>query len=379
MKVVIVTSFPFPDGKATANRVRVFAEELIKNGYADEVEIVSTTSALSASVGFKQNIKIVSLHVPVIDKNKLISRAISELLVAFKLWSIAKTTKADMVIVTVPSVLLLLPIVVFPKPIKLVLDVRDAVWTYFPRGTLKGLLGAILRILFRLAAKKADLVSVTNSYEAKSVEAVASVEAVVVANGISEEKINDFQSIAVKPVRVNINVTYIGNVGIAQELGILADFCNFYQKNTEVNIVGDGARLASLKAKAIDENVSNMIFHGAIPPSSVSRYMEEADVLFAQIGKNFQSAIPTKVFEYIAAGRKILLGLPEGAAKDVFQGFHGVEIFPVGSFTCMKQSYEKLIIQEFGDEERRHNLTLLKSRYMRERAMTNFLSKLNNM
>ena len=31
MKVAIVTSFPFPDGKATSNRVKVFAEELIKS------------------------------------------------------------------------------------------------------------------------------------------------------------------------------------------------------------------------------------------------------------------------------------------------------------------------------------------------------------
>jgi glycosyltransferase involved in cell wall biosynthesis len=379
MKVVVVTSFPFPDGKATANRVRVFAEELIKNGYADEVEIVSTTSVLRGSPTFKEKIKIVSLCVPVIDKNKLISRAISELLVAFKLWSIAKKTKADMVIVTIPSALLLIPIVIFPKPIRLVLDVRDAVWAYLPKYTLKGLLGTVLRILFRVAAKKSDLVSVTNSYEAKSVKAVARVDAIVVGNGISEEKINDFQSIAVKPARGNINITYIGNVGIAQELEILIKYAKYYQNNTVVNVVGDGARLAALKAKAIDENVSNMKFHGAIPPDNVARYMKEADVLFAQIGKNYISAIPTKVFEYIAAGRKILLGLPEGAAKDVFQDFHGVEIFPVGIFTCMKQSYEKLLIQEFGDEERIRNLTLLKCRYVRERAVTNLLLELNSM
>ena len=40
MKIVIITSFPFPDGKATANRVRVFAEEFVNTGYADEVKIL---------------------------------------------------------------------------------------------------------------------------------------------------------------------------------------------------------------------------------------------------------------------------------------------------------------------------------------------------
>jgi len=378
MKVVIVTSFPFPDGKATANRVGVFAEELVKSGIADAVQIVATVTEQGSVENFSENINVVRLPVPLIDKNKLITRAISEMWVAFKLWAIAKKLKADLVIVTVPSALLLLPIAIFPKHVKLVLDVRDAVWTYFPKGSLKGLFGALLRRLFRIAAKQADLVCVTNTYEAKSVAAVAGIKAIVVANGISEARVNDFQSFVTKPLRGVTNVTYIGNVGIAQELDILIDFCKFHQNSLEVNVVGDGAKLMGLKAKAIDENIMNITFHGAVSFDKVASYLEEADILFAQIGKNFQSAIPTKVFEYIAAGRKVLLGLPEGAAKDTFENFYGVEIFPVGSFTCMKKSYQDLTIQRFGDEERLLNLELLKSRYLREKNMTALLASLNS-
>ena len=36
MKIMIVTSFPFPEGKATANRVKVFAQELIKTDFIKE-------------------------------------------------------------------------------------------------------------------------------------------------------------------------------------------------------------------------------------------------------------------------------------------------------------------------------------------------------
>ena len=103
--------------------------------------------------------------------------------------------------------------------------------------------------------------------------------------------------------------------------------------------------------------------------------MAEADVLFAQIGVNFKSAVPTKVFEYIASGRRILLGLPEGPAKEIFQEFHGIEIFPVGSLKLMNYSYEKLISQKFDSEQKAHNLELLKSRYIREKTMMTFLSE----
>ena len=69
MKVVIVTSFPFPDGKATANRVRVFSEELVRSGIADEVQIVATITGQGGIENFSENINVVRLPVPVIDKN----------------------------------------------------------------------------------------------------------------------------------------------------------------------------------------------------------------------------------------------------------------------------------------------------------------------
>ena len=44
MKIMIVTSFPFPEGKATANRVKVFAQELIKTDFIKEVVIIAASS-----------------------------------------------------------------------------------------------------------------------------------------------------------------------------------------------------------------------------------------------------------------------------------------------------------------------------------------------
>ena len=113
MKVVIITSFPFPDGKATANRVRVFAEELIKTGYAGEVKIFATSPTHGGTADFSEKISTVSLHVPAIDKSKLVARGVNELFVAFKLWSMASKAEADITLITLPSALLLLPIVIF--------------------------------------------------------------------------------------------------------------------------------------------------------------------------------------------------------------------------------------------------------------------------
>lgn len=376
MKVVIVTSFPFPDGNATANRVRVFAEKLIDSGEANAVEIIATSTVKASEVLFSESISVVSLHVAPIDKTRFIARAIDEILIAFKLWSVARKAGGNIIMVTIPSVLLLVPLAFCSKPAKLIIDVRDAVWTYFPKNTLKGLAGSILGQVFKLAAKRADLVSVTNSYEAVSVKKVSGEQAIVVANGISEQKIEGFRKIALKPIAYPINLSYIGNVGIAQELGCLIDFASLYPRNVQVNVVGNGAMLTKLSAMSDDANLSNIVFHGAVPSADVADFMEAADVLFAQIGNDFKSAIPTKIFEYISAGRRVLLGLPEGPAKQVFQGFHGVEVFPVGNLAAMQQAFEKLASMKYGDSERKKNLTLLSEHHVREKAVVNFLSHL---
>ena len=101
--------------------------------------------------------------------------------------------------------------------------------------------------------------------------------------------------------------------------------------------------------------------------------MENADILFAQIGSDFSSAVPTKIFEYIASGRRILLGLPDGPAKDIFKDFYGVEIFNTGNLNSLELAYNKLIKTELDNAEITFNLNHLKLNYVREKSMHNFL------
>ena len=122
-------------------------------------------------------------------------------------------------------------------------------------------------------------------------------------------------------------LSYIGNIGIAQELDSLLELAKVFNDSLGINFIGDGASLKALQFKCKQEAINNVKFFGEVSPDEVPQYMSSADILFAQIGQNFSSAIPTKIFEYISAGRKILLGLPEGPAKEIFKNFYGVEIF----------------------------------------------------
>lgn len=379
MRTAVVSSFPFPDGKATANRVRIFAETLVNNDLAEEVIIFSTSSAGSNVTSFAEKIKVVTIYVPTIDKRKLFFRAVTESIVAFKLLSSLKNFEIDRVLVTIPSTLLLLPLLMLPKRVKLVLDVRDAVWTYLRGGTFQRIAGILVSILFKFVARKAAFVSVTNFTEAKSVEKLCNIKAVIAGNGISNLRLRELASIRSRVLGSQVNVTYIGNVGIAQELDILIRFAQHCNDEIIINIVGDGAMLSELSGLCLRKKISNVIFHGAVSADKVAGHIEKADVLFAQIGKNYESAVPTKIFEYLASGRRVLLGLPDGPAKKIFEEFDAVEIYPSGNLDRMNKSYEKLTTQKFDFDYRSKNLSLLKSKYLREKTIGNFLTRFKNL
>lgn len=367
MKVVIITSFPFPNGKATANRIRVFAEQLIQRDEIVDVSIVSCSDLPEADIAYKDGIRVINLQSTSGDKNRFFLRAWHEIYLAFRLWRKAKSLGGDILLFTIPSVMLMLPMLFGRKRAPIVLDVRDAVWTYLKKGALQKIVGVILAGLFHFATKRAAIVSVTNAFEAKSVKRISGKSALIIANGISKTNFNNMREIIARPLDGKVQLTYVGNVGIAQEIDALVDFASTVS-NLNVTIVGDGAKLEHLKQRCIFEGIDNVAFSGFVSPGDALTFMKGADILFAQIGEEFATAIPTKIFEYVACGRKVLLGLPSGPAKDIFSQFAGVEVFQVGDGKAFSVSYEKLLALDFTQTAREANLEILKQRYIREKS-----------
>ena len=375
MKVTIITSFPFPNGKATANRVRTFAEQLIANSNIKYVDIVCCSQENNKTYFFDNNIKVINIKSKKVNKNNYLLRALNELTISIKLWQNAKKTNSEIFLITIPSILLLFPIIFFRKPKLLSLDIRDAVWTYFQDGMLQNVLKILSKSLFKLSARKVDILSVTNSYEAESVKQITKQEPMVVPNGISQSKFYELISIPIlkNSLSSKINITYIGNVGIAQELDVLLDFSIKNKANILVRIVGDGAITEKLKKRKDDEMIHNLEFFDPVPQEEVVNFIQDADILFAQIGEKYSSAVPTKIFEYIASGKKTLLGLPNGPAKDIFINFKGTKIFNTGNLDSLQVAFDELVCVDLSEDNIKENLKHLNNNYIREKIVNNFI------
>ena len=129
MNISIVTSFPFPGGHATANRINVFASILAKSKKIKSVEIICTSDKYKPTFFLDKKIKVTCLKVNEVNKNSLFIRFFHELLIAYKLSLNSKKSKPDLIIFSVPSIMLLIPMIFNIKKNFIVLDIRDAVWT----------------------------------------------------------------------------------------------------------------------------------------------------------------------------------------------------------------------------------------------------------
>tara|TARA_B100001287_G_C22618562_1_gene498853 strand:- start:109 stop:1260 length:1152 start_codon:yes stop_codon:yes gene_type:complete len=377
MKVTIVSSFPM-DGKATSNRVKVFAEQLLIENLANSVTIVCPSSDNHNFLTQDNNLKLVDINLNEINKKNYFIRAYHELSHAFKLFNNAKKNNPDVLLVTVPSVLLLIPILFSKKSYFIALDIRDIVWNYFSGNIFNVFINKILSVIFKYAIKKSNIISVTNNMEKKQVLELSGIEPIIAANGISSQTFDSLSKIKLKEQTKKVNLTYIGNVGIAQELECLIQLANDYSHNMEVTIIGDGSRQSYLKKLARKTNLKNINFVGKISPFFLSEHIEKSDILFAQIGINFSSAVPTKIFEYFASSRKVLLGLPDGQAKEIFKDFSGVKIFPVGKYNELKESFEIIRNLTFVPEMAEKNKNILKHKFIRENNAKFYLNTLKD-
>jgi len=122
-----------------------------------------------------------------------------------------------------------------------------------------------------------------------------------------------------------LNVLYAGNIGIAQNLSTLIE-CADKLKRFNFKIIGEGIEKKSLIDSIKRKKMKNVIILPSVEWKDLLKYYSEADIFYAQITKDFCSAVPSKIFEYIPIGKKIVLGLPEGPAKNIFSKFSNVFI-----------------------------------------------------
>jgi UDP-N-acetylmuramyl pentapeptide phosphotransferase/UDP-N-acetylglucosamine-1-phosphate transferase/glycosyltransferase involved in cell wall biosynthesis len=121
---------------------------------------------------------------------------------------------------------------------------------------------------------------------------------------------------------MKINLTFAGNVGIAQAVNTLIEAGHYLKddKRFSLHVVGSGSELETLKKYKEEIGAECVIFHGRHPLAEMPSFYNSSDAMVATFQNNsiLGYTLPRKITSYMAAGRPIL-GTVVGEARHVIE------------------------------------------------------------
>jgi colanic acid biosynthesis glycosyl transferase WcaI len=129
------------------------------------------------------------------------------------------------------------------------------------------------------------------------------------------------------------NIVFAGNMGKMQAMDSVIDAAEIISRtnnNIQFVFIGSGVEVDSLKQKAKQLKLANVVFHGRKPVSEIGPILRLADVLLVHLKDDplFRITIPSKTQAYMAIGKPILIGVKGDAADLVEKAGAGLSCEP---------------------------------------------------
>jgi glycosyltransferase involved in cell wall biosynthesis len=341
MKILYVSQYFYPEVCAPVNRAYSNAKLLSKMGH--DITVVSEIPNHPKGLvfpGYKNKIyqsdnelgfKTIRLWVFTSKKKNFITRLLFYFSFLFSalIYTLFNFRKYDLIYISSPPLFVALIGIVLKKIApkkKVVFEVRD-LW---PDSAIQlGELKNKLLIKFSFFLEK-NIYKLANKIVAISIH----MKNEIIKKGIVPNKVaivhngTDLNSIQVnkrlKRDEIYKNntdkfiVIYAGNVGLAQNLEVIVDVAEILKNEKDIffYIIGEGPNKQKLKDRKKQKKIDNISFIDEISRKDIHNYLYQADcgVIPLRDLKLFHGALPSKIFDYLACGLPILVGI-EGEAK----------------------------------------------------------------
>ncbi len=216
---------------------------------------------------------------------------------------------------------------------RFILEVRD-IWPESIEAVGAGRKRVLLDIVAHMARwmySRADrIVTVGDGYRDKLLEiGAAPPDSIsVITNGIDFETFAAPLATETKDVMARWGmagrfvVSYVGTIGMAHALETMLDAAGILEKDDRIGflVVGDGAEHDRLRALALERDLRNVRFTGLLPKHEIPATIAASGATLVHLKKTdlFRTVLPSKLFEGMALGRPVLLGVL-GQAEDILR------------------------------------------------------------
>lgn len=225
-----------------------------------------------------------------------------------------------------------------------VFELRD-IWPESIRAVGAMQDSAALRFLERielyLYRKSTMIVAVTQSFRKNLVKRGIDPDKIkVITNGadtgLFKPSEKDAALVAELGLEGKFVVGYVGTHGMAHALGTLLDAARFCEARDPAGgeirfiLLGDGSEKAQLVKRAREESLDNVVFIDSVPKDQVARYWSLLDASIIHLKRTdlFRTVIPSKLFESMAMGIPVLLGVEGESAEIVNREAIGIVFEP---------------------------------------------------
>jgi len=158
---------------------------------------------------------------------------------------------------------------------------------------------------------------------------------------------------------------YAGAHGLSNDLGIVLDAAHLLRDESHIAIVllGDGKDKPALMAHAAEMELLNVRFIPPIPKTEMPQALAASDACIAILKPipMYATVYPNKVFDYMAAGRPIILAI-EGVIQEVVEEASAGICVPPGDPVALAHS----ILRLAADPEGRRAMGLNGRRYLEQ-------------
>ena len=179
-------------------------------------------------------------------------------------------------------------------------------------------------------------------------------------------------------------ICYIGTMGMAHGLETLLAAADELRKslpNALFLLIGEGAEKERIAKLAQDRKLENVRFIDQQPRTKIPAYISAADVCLVMLKKSelFKTVIPTKLLEYMACERPVVVAVDGEARRIVEEAEAGIYVEPEN-----REALAQALINLANDVEKRQRMGLngrkyIATHYSRERTARDYVTFLDSL
>jgi len=332
LKILVITQNYPPDIGAASFRMKSLVDHLLERKHS--VTVLTGTPNRYGSFKSEYSNSEMKENITRIPTRKqscnLFFRGIG--FTDFFLKSYFKTKKlskdADVIVSTSPQLLVAyLGALCKTKTKPFVLDIRDLwpdVILEMDITTEKSSTYKLLKKIEKKCYKKADEIIINSPAFEQHISKYTDKPIHLITNGIDDQLFEDLSNFELKPYGNPFTITYAGNLGLAQQIDIIADVATEFNNKFKFRIIGDGSGKNVFTEKINERKIKNIEMIDPLPRNELIVFYQMTDAFFVHLKDidMFKKTIPSKIFEYIATGKPVVYGL-EGVAKSIMQELQG--------------------------------------------------------